>query len=160
MKKIIIIKYLVPNIILLIIICLINSSCQSNKDDYDLDQALKLANKNRAELEKVFKHYENDSLKLEAAKFLIRNMPGSFSKNEQIVDICQPFYQEYDSLANLYEYEMNTERGKKIDSLWSRFSNKHHQLRNLTYQIDLENISADQLIDEIDLTFKAWQENV
>ena len=82
-------------------------------------------------------------------------MPGSFSKNEQIVDICQQFYQEYDSLANLYEYEINTERGKKIDSLWSQFSYKNHQLRNLAYQLDLENISANQLITEIDLAFKA-----
>lgn len=142
------------------LICIINSSCQSNKDDYDLNQALKLAEKNRVELETVLKYYENDSLKLEATKFLIRNMPGSFSKNEQIDSICEPFYQEYDSLANLYEYEMNTERGKKTDSLWNNFSNKHQQLHNLSYQIDLEDISAKQLITEIDLTFKAWQENV
>lgn len=142
------------------IVFLINSSCQSNKDDHDLNQALKLARKNRVELEKVFNHYENDSLKLEAAKFLIRNMPGSFSKNEEILEICQPFYEEYDSLANLYKYEMNTKRGRKIDSLWSRFSYKNHQLRSLLYQSDLVNISAEQLIAEIDLTFKAWQENV
>lgn len=140
--------------------CLIFVSCQSNKDDYDLDQALKLAGKNRVELEKLLKHYENDSLKLEAAKFLIRNMTGSFSKNEQIDSICQPLYEEYDSLANLYEYEMNTERGKKIDSLWRHFSHSRYQLHRLSYQLDLENISAKQLITEIDLTFKAWQENV
>ncbi len=119
------------------LICLITPSCQSNKDDYDLNQALKLAGDNRIELEKVIKHYEKDSLKLEAAKFLIRNMPGSFSKNEEIFEICKPFYEEYDSLANLYEYEMNPERGKKIDSLWSQFSYKNHQLRNLAYQLDL-----------------------
>lgn len=100
-------------LLFLIFIFLNNVCCQSNKDDISMHQALSLAGDNRVELEKVLKHYESDSLKLEAAKFLIRNLPGSFSKNEQIVDICQPFYQEYDLLANLYEYEMNTERGKK-----------------------------------------------
>ena len=147
-------------IVVISLICLMNSSCHSNKYDYDLNQALKLADKNRAELEKVFKHYENDSLKLEAVKFLIRNMTGSFSKHEQIVDICQPFYEEYDSLTSLCEYEMNAEIGKKIDSLWNQFLYMNHQLRNLPYQLDLENTSAEQLIAEIDLTFKSWQENV
>ena len=44
-----------------------------------LEQALELAGSNRCELEKVLEHYADDSLKLEAAKFLIRNMPGHYS---------------------------------------------------------------------------------
>ena len=96
----------------------------------------------------VSNNYKNDSLKLKATKFLITNMMGSFSKNGEIIKICTPFYEEYDSLANLYEYEMDAERGKKIDSLWSQFSFKNHQLHNLPYQLDLENISAEQLIAE------------
>ena len=50
-------------------------SCES-AGDKRLDFALEQAGKNRIELEKVLNYYQNDSLKLEAARFLIRNMPG------------------------------------------------------------------------------------
>ena len=36
-------------------------------DREQLNEALKFAGENRSELEKVLKHYENDSLKLKAA---------------------------------------------------------------------------------------------
>ena len=64
---------------------------------------MKIARNNCEELEKVSNNYKNNSLKLKATKFLITNMMGSFSKNGEIVKICTPFYEEYDSLANLYE---------------------------------------------------------
>ena len=44
-----------------------------------LESALEFAGKNRGELEKVLEHYKDDSQKLEAAKFLIRNMPHWYS---------------------------------------------------------------------------------
>ena len=44
-----------------------------------LEDALEQAGANRAELQKVLDHYAGDSLKLEAAKFLIRYMPGHYS---------------------------------------------------------------------------------
>ena len=48
-------------------------SCES-AGDKRLDFALEQAGKNRIELEKVLNYYQNDSLKLEAARFLIRNI--------------------------------------------------------------------------------------
>ncbi|RNC63261.1 hypothetical protein D7D25_17445 [Proteiniphilum sp. X52] len=54
---------------------------------------------------------------------------------------------------------MNT-GSQKTDSLWNNFSNRHFKLCSLPFQSDLENISAEQLISEIDLTFKAWKGNV
>jgi hypothetical protein len=133
-------------------------SC-NREDSRALGQALHLAGKNKTELEKVLKHYKNDPQKLKAAEFLIINMPGSFAENEKIIDICIPFYYNYDSLAQEYGYKMNTERGKKIDSFWYNFANRRPQLGGLPYQPDLENITADHLISEIDLAFKAWHEN-
>ena len=53
-------------------------SCSSLHKE-QLENALSFATFNRLELEKVLKHYEHDSLKLEAAKFLIRNMPHCYS---------------------------------------------------------------------------------
>lgn len=55
---------------------------------------------------------------------------------------------------------MNYERGKKIESLWENFSNSHFYVQYIPHQTDLENITAEQLISEIDLTFKAWKRNV
>ncbi len=52
------------------------TSCAIQKTKgVSLEQALSMAGENRAELEKVLEYYKNDSLKLEAARFLIRNMP-------------------------------------------------------------------------------------
>lgn len=44
-----------------------------------LDIALQQAKHNKAELEKVLKHFKHDSLKYRAACFLIENMPGKYS---------------------------------------------------------------------------------
>jgi len=143
---------------LLLFILILTGCC--DKGQKDLDLSLSLAGNNVVEFQKVLDHYKNDSLKLEAAKFLIINMPGSFSRNNKVIEICQPFYNEYDSLAKLYDYKMTPERGEKIDSLWNDFFYKHPQLDQLSSQADIETITAKQLISEIDLAFKAWQENI
>lgn len=50
-----------------------------SKGDARLESALRQAKDNRKELEYLLAFYKDDSLKLEAAKFLIRNMPGHYS---------------------------------------------------------------------------------
>lgn len=64
-------KYLSSKIMFITLLYLICISCKFNDNDQVLHQALQLAGDYRTELEKVLRHYENDSLKLEAAKFLI-----------------------------------------------------------------------------------------
>lgn len=49
-------------------------ACNSS-DSKRLEQALLFAGDNRGELEKVLNHYKNNPEQLEAASFLIRNMP-------------------------------------------------------------------------------------
>ena len=62
------------------------TSCAIQKTKgVSLEQALSMAGENRSELEKVLEYYKNDSLKLEAARFLIRNMPFHFSRMEHFV---------------------------------------------------------------------------
>ena len=155
-------KYLSVSIgtIFLLLSILLFAYCQSKIAEKAFNQSLALSGNNRTELEKVLKHYKNDPLKLKAAEFLIMNMPGSFAQNEEIIDICALFYNDYNSLAKEYDYEMKTERGEKIDSLWNSFSNRYFNLRTMPFKPDLENISAEQLISEIDLAFKAWKKNV
>ena len=65
-------------------------ACKSETEQ-QLEFALQAAEENRTELEKVLKHYANDSLKLKAAKFLICNMPGHVSYVGQEIE-C--YYQE------------------------------------------------------------------
>ena len=66
---------------LLFVILSILTSCSMQKTKgVSLEHALSMAGENRAELEKVLEYYKNDSLKLEAARFLIRYM---IAKNRQ-----------------------------------------------------------------------------
>jgi hypothetical protein len=63
---------------IIIFFSVIFSSCKESS----LEGALSLSGKNRPELERVLTHYKNDALKLKAAQFLIKNMPGHYSYSE------------------------------------------------------------------------------
>lgn len=69
----------------LVFIC----ACSSQKEKR-LEQALLFAGKNRGELEKVLVHYNNDLEKLEAARFLIRNMPRWYEYKVWQLDSIKP----------------------------------------------------------------------
>lgn len=68
------------------IILLLFTVASCKKGNYRLDYALDFAGSNRVELLKVLKHYSKDSLKLEAARFLIENMPRYFSYTSPVLD--------------------------------------------------------------------------
>ncbi len=53
--------------------------CTALDADNRLEEVLAMADSNRIEMEKVLDHYEGDSMKMKAAKFLICNMPGHYS---------------------------------------------------------------------------------
>ena len=55
-------------------ICLHSCGFSKSQEESMLEYALSQAGDNRKELEYVIKYYEGDSLKREAARFLIRNM--------------------------------------------------------------------------------------
>ena len=63
--------------ILFVLVFFIIISCSFG--DRRLEQALSFAGDNRTELEKVLIYYRGDPEKLEAARFLIRNMPHWYS---------------------------------------------------------------------------------
>ena len=131
MKKI---RYL----FLIILVC----SCTSYPEP--IEDVLRQAGRNRKELEKVLDYYGKnpaDSLKRYAAEFLIVNMPGKYSE-----------YREgpWNDLATMY-------------LRWTSSSDK--QLVMDTYQLgkpirkdDVTHITAEYLINNIDLAFKVWQE--
>lgn len=108
-----------------------------------LEWALAFAGDNRQELEKVLVHYKDSGQKYEAACFLIENMPYYFSYKGR----------ELDSV--MVALAATSERGymdKKLLKEWPVFS--------LTQQdkvFDAHVITADYLIENIDLAFAAWK---
>jgi hypothetical protein len=119
----------------------------------DVIQALEKSGKNRGELEKVLAHYSatGDSSKLRAAYFLIGNMEGHsyvtyFLKDTvgNAVDFSALNYPSYDSLTRDFK-QLELKHGT-LD-----FDRKDTQE-------DLELITADFLIKQVDYAFKAWRE--
>lgn len=112
-----------------------------------LEQALSFAEKNRIELDKVFEHYKNDSMKLKAAEYLITNMPFHFSGVEY------------------YLFPEGKQYIPDIACFPDKESVKRHcdSLRNKGYTIKKKNIhdsktlKSDFLIQNIDLAFQVWQ---
>jgi len=143
---------LILGLILIIAIILVIRD-YSNNYPPGVKAALKKAGENRNELEKVIKHYseQNDSLKLQAAYYLIENMEGHsyviyklFDSTRAEVNINVLDYPDYKSLINAWD-EVEKERGA-LD-----FSRDE-------IVKDLTNITADLLIHNIDMAFRAWQE--
>ena len=126
---------------LYIILILFVSSCTSYPED--IETVLKQAGSNRKELVKVLKHYGKspaDSLKLRAAEFLIANMPGKYSEY-------------YDAPWN----DVAT-----VHLRWSSSSDREmvlseYQLGVPVRKYDVTHISADYLINNIELAFQVWQ---
>jgi hypothetical protein len=143
------------------------SSCHESR----LNQALSASGRNRKELEKTLQYFKGDKRKYAAACFLIENMPGAYGTDTAILHACAPFYAQYDSLAHtfdydsisrLYRYSRAPEYGAKLDSLWYNFYYRHYNTiqKDNMLTSDIKTIKSDRLIGEINLSFKAWEENI
>ena len=146
--QLIIINYL---FIILFFPFLLASQNIPNMDNLEL--ALKLADGNRIELEKVLGHYGKypaDSLKLKAAKFLIENMDVySFYASPEIDE----YYNRLNAVFSLNE---------RYEGITKEQENQLNQLRetapgNFRIIPDLQYVTAEFLIDNIDRAFEAWK---
>lgn len=126
---------------LFIILCgLFLFSCIQNGK---LEYALEFAGENRAVLEKVLDYYKDSTLKYRAACFLIENMPRYYSYHGWQID----------SLKKLKkESIINGRISHRVIEDWSGFS-----YFSLPRTYDSHIISADILIENIDLAFKVWE---
>jgi hypothetical protein len=110
----------------------------------EIEEVLKRAGNNCAELERILKHYAKspaDSLKLRAAEFLIINMPGKFSKYNDapwndVATVC-------------LRWTSSSDKQMVLDT---------YRLGKLVIKEDVKYITADYLINNIELAFKAWRE--
>lgn len=118
------------------------SSCSSTPDR--LDYALEFAGENRGELLKVLHHYEGDSLKYRAARFLIENMPH-----------CYAYRQggDMDSVKRVRTYTNSFgQLDERYIRRWGGFS-----YTSLPKIYDAHVITADYLIRNIDHAFVQWR---
>jgi hypothetical protein len=128
--------------VLFILLVLTLAACQSEKDRR-LEYALEFAGDNRVGLEKVLEHYRTDPEKLEAARFLIRNMPGWYSYEGNELDSIHHL------LVGVCEGRSISKREK---NKWNRIS-----FDSLSKIYDAQVITAEYLIDNIDLAFEVWR---
>lgn len=113
----------------------------------ELAKALDRAARNRKELMEVLEHYENEPEKLAAAKFLIRNMHGHYSYQGAELDSLETF------LAQLTRKEVDFFFTQDELKRWEKFL-----FINLPRKDDLRSVTAEMLIENIDLAFKQWKE--
>lgn len=126
------------NIFVIIFLMACNSSNSKR-----LEQALLFAGDNRGELEKVLTHYENNPEKLEAARFLIRNMPRWYGYEGWQLDSIKPVLIQKDNKEAV---------PKEMIEKWQRVS-----FYSLPKVYDAKVITADYLIENIDLAFDVWK---
>jgi hypothetical protein len=126
------------------------SAAQALPDD--VAAVIEKAGENGAELAKVIAHYRTlgDSLKLEAAFFLIGNMEGHGYATYDLKDTTGdtvPFdvsiFPSYDSLTTAFA---------TLESVNGVLDFEKNEL-----QSDIASITSAYLIEQIDLAFKAWR---
>lgn len=118
------------------------------RNDSRLERALVLAKDNRGELERVLAYYRMDSLKLQAAKFLIENMPGHFSYQGNEID---RYYDAVDSVLQEKHGIPVHELVEEMNEVGRRFAKKYNMAS------DLEVVTADYLIENIEDAFCQWE---
>lgn len=138
------------NLLVLLLFVFTWAACKQQTNE--LERVLKLAGPNRIELEKVIDHYsqnKSDSLKLKAAMFLITNMDVHFSYKSKIWDA---FQMEMDTLFN--HEDRFAELEQELERLYEKYGTSLYA--DLSYDSDLQTISADFLIYNIDMAFEKW----
>lgn len=124
------------------------SSCASSAPDESeaVNNVLDKAGHNRGELEKVLRHYSDDSLKLAAARWLIVNMPGHYSFDGPQVDMLDSIFRP------LKSYAVNFSLDPEVVERWNSQS-----FADFTRKDHVRYIKADMLIRNIDMAFQEWQ---
>jgi hypothetical protein len=134
---------------------LILFSCTNEPNVYVIPQnvaaVLDSAKINRGELEKVIQHYKElkDTNKLKAAYFLIGNMEGQSYSTTKIVDTAGNVV-DFDVLS----YPDYTTMVAAWDSVEAEIGSIDFARDTIVYDIDA--ITGDFLIENIDLAFDAW----
>lgn len=128
------------------------NGCQLKTTAPGVEEAMSQAGNNRQELFKVVQHYqgEEDSLKLKAALFLIENMTDKFYLTGKSVD---EYYMFMDSIYQIRQEEYD------IPAIYEDFVKQARFLKEKpTIQKDIQTLSADYLIRNIESAFEVWNQ--
>lgn len=136
-------------IFLRVLLLILLSSCTISKDEQELSFVLEHAGNNKKELEHVLNHYTNDSEKLAAAKFLITNMIGKSESRSSHQDSIKCILSQ--ALRNKQTSEDELIVDAEIVKSWSNRSGYPQRLQ------DIQLVTADFLIKNIDLAFLVWK---
>ncbi len=121
--------------------------------------SLQKAGKNRGELERVIRHYQQDkdSLKLKACYFLLENMEGLTHVDSANLHVFDAIFGVYDSLLThkVVVHKQETEYPLVYEA-WDKIVEKHEDPNTIEFP-DLETVKASFLIENIDLAFQAWR---
>jgi hypothetical protein len=117
-----------------------------------LEEALCFAGDNRLELEKVLNYYKidpKDSLKYQAAVFLIENMPYYYTLQNEKLDLYR---------NELYQTVVDNHcpGEKAIEILEEKYGKLNAQEYEKIY--DSQTVSSLYLINTIEQAFKVWRE--
>ncbi len=124
------------------------SSCV--RKDANLRYALDAAGENRSELETVLEHYKDNPEKLDAARFLIENMPAHFSyAGNEILKY-------YDVALKILKSDLSPVAQR--DTLLTISIRDFPTIEDSIIS-DIKVITSDFLIHSIDQAFKWWKEN-
>lgn len=108
-----------------------------------LEELLALSGDNRKEVEAVLSHYKGDSLKLQAACFLIENMLGQGTVEYTFID------------RNGNKYSLEELSVIRRDTLFEMI--KFGKFEQASAHPDLLSVSAGYLIENIDIAFETWR---
>lgn len=144
-------KLKIPFIFTVITICI--SSCTFNKNE-----SYTVLNKEidfEKEKNKLFKHYKKDSLKLKAAHFLVNNASYHYH-------LTGHYLHQYDSLFDFIAALPKMKRpheNKAVRDKWTELTNKYgdFDIRKVETRTDTNVLTADYLIENIDLAFNQWE---
>jgi len=142
-----------------IVLCLIVFSCHHQvKQEINVPEkivsVIDEAGDNKDELMKVVAHYQQvgDPLKLKAAFFILKYLPYQFHYEGQTVDKFKTFCRSIDSMAR---------GGAGID--YSHLEDSFNLVLNsieknqLSKVKDMQSLTAELLIENIDLAFQSWK---
>ncbi len=134
----------------MISLCIV-TGCEYHFIPSEVRKSLKLAGENKHELLSVINHYKkNDKEKLEAAYYLISNMPGHYSIGGQ--DVFDPAFEQI--MPVVRENGITRKTGELFSNLIDSIQQVDKPLFTTYY--DINTITKDILINNIDLAFKAY----
>lgn len=142
----------------IIFVTILTLGCSKN------NTKLKYISNNHIELEKAISYFkqEGNKEKLDAAYYLIENLEGNHFPAGKILEQYKPLFDLLDSIS-----KKGIDKRKKgsnepieiIKNKWDALQKHFGSLDNIVYLKDVDYITSDYIIDNVNLAYKSWKKN-